>query len=116
MDNILLLDKFLIPMTLQRTTGDYNDEGDWEEVTTEKTIYGAIFPFKPNDFKNYPEGLLKAQDKKLITKENIEDLDIIILNNEEYKVINLQDYSYLADVKFYILRRKLNDRYTEKVN
>lgn len=116
MENVLLLDEFLIPMTLKKVVGDYNNDGDWEETTTEKEIFGAVFPFKPNDFKNYPVGLLKSQDQKLITKEDIEDLDTIILNDEEYKIISLQNYTYLADVRFYILRRKLNDRYNQETD
>lgn len=111
MENVLLIDEFLIPMKLIRVSGDYDDNGDWQETTSEEEIYGAVFPFKPNDFKNYPDGLLKSQDQKLITKTEINDLDIIILENQKYKVISLQNYKYLADVKFYILRRLVDDRY-----
>ena len=109
MENVLLLDNFLIPLNLTHVVGDYDNNGDWIENITTKEIYGAVFPFKPDDFKNYPDGLLKNNDQKLITKADINDLDIVTYNNKEYKVISLQNYEYLADVKFYILRSKIND-------
>lgn len=110
MDKVIIPSKFLIDLEIQVYKGHW-ENGEWVESTGEKKIIkGALFPFKPNDFKNYPEGLLKKDDKKLITKETLKDMTELTYKNQKYIVLSLQEYTdYLADTNFYIFRKVLNE-------
>ena len=35
--------------------------------------------------------------------------DIVLINNEEFKVVESTDFDYLADIKIYLLRRSTKD-------
>lgn len=110
--NVIIPNSLMIDLELVAgiAEGHWDDNGNWIEETTEsKNIRGALFPFKPDDFKNYPEGLLKKDDRKLITKEILKDNDVIMLEGNKYIISSLQDYDYLADVGFYVFRRSIND-------
>lgn len=113
------MQKVIIPEKLKRdmllkgknVDGYWDDNGNWVdgETVPDRVIRGALFPFNPKDFKNYPEGLLVYDDRKLITSETLKDMDKIELEGKKFIIKSLQDYDYLADVKFYIFRRDIND-------
>lgn len=108
-----------IPEHLQRdmivegysTEGYWDNEGNWVEGTKmpDRNIRGALFSFNPKDFLNYPEGFIMNDDRKLITTEVLKDSDKIVLEGKKFIVKTLQNYDYLADVKFYVFRRGIND-------
>lgn len=66
-------------------------------------------PVSLNDLKNYPQGIVTLEDMDLRTKENLKLGDLIIIDEIEWKIIQKADYSYVADLKFYILRRSDKD-------
>lgn len=110
--------KVIIPKEFRRsmqlvtetTEGHWDDNGNWVEgVTITKDVYGALFPFNPTDFKNYPEGLLKNDDRKLVIDEDLKDNDVIMLGGEKFIIVTLQDYGYLSNAGFYVFRRSIND-------
>lgn len=105
MDNVKLLRKHMKSIKLlAQDDGEWVD-GEWVEGSSQDvTFEGALFPLKPNDFKNYPEGLLRHDDRKIITKFVLKPNDKIVIDNKSYIIITIQDYSYLADVNFYIIR------------
>lgn len=92
-----------------------SSEGQWikgeyiEETFSERIIKAVYMPVSLNDLKNYPQGVITLEDMDLRTKENLKLGDIIILNGTEWKIIQKADYGYIADLKFYILRRSDKD-------
>lgn len=90
-------------------------EGEWvkgdyiEGITKERIIQAVYMPVSLNDLKNYPQGAITLEDMDLRTKENLKLGDIVIINNIQWKIIQKADYSYIADLKFYILRRSDKD-------
>ncbi|WP_294707250.1 hypothetical protein [uncultured Fusobacterium sp.] len=90
-------------------------EGQWikgeyvEEKSVEKIIKAVYMPLSLNELKNYPQGALTLEDMDFRTKENLNLGDIVIINEVEWKIIQKADYSYIADLKFYILRRSDKD-------
>lgn len=90
-------------------------EGQWikgeyiEKVSSEKIIKAVYMPVSLNDLKNYPAGAITLEDMDLRTKEDLKLGDIVIINEVEWKIIQKADYSYIADLKFYILRRSDKD-------
>lgn len=118
MDNVLLLSQHMTTIKIKRYKDDgWDSLGNWNEGTeTIETFQGGIFPFQANDFKNYPEGFLKNDDRKLITKYKLQDNDIVEISGNDFKIITLQSYGYLANVNFYVLRRVANARTDQKVN
>lgn len=105
MDKVILLPQHLtIVKILQKSDGQWID-GEWiEGEKAEINIQAGVFPLKPNDFKNYPEGLLKNDDRKLIAKEKINSNDEIFINEKKYIIVTSQEYGYLADINFYVIR------------
>lgn len=85
-------------------------KGEFVEVpgTLEK-IRAVYMPVSLNQIKNYPQGLLTLEDIDLRTKANLNYGDLVILDNEEFKIVQKTDYTYIADLKFYILRRSSKD-------
>lgn len=98
------------------TEGYWDDNGNWVEgeKLPDRTIRGALFPFDPKDFRNYPEGFITYDDRKLLTKETLKESDKIVLEGKNYIIKTLQNYDYLADVKFYVFRRDINDTGSNK--
>lgn len=90
-------------------------EGRWlkgeyiEGTPTEKIIKAVYMPVSLNDLKNYPQGAITLEDMDLRTKENLKLGDIIVIDNIRWKIVQKADYSYIADLKFYILRRSDKD-------
>lgn len=118
MDNVLLLPQHMTTIKIKRHEGSgWDSSGNWNEGTeTTETFQGGIFPLQSNDFKNYPEGFLKNDDRKLITKYVLQDNDVVEISGNDFKIITLQSYGYLANVNFYVLRRVANARTDQKIN
>ena len=110
MTNVFIPAHFLTAVKVKETT-----EGEWikgeyiEGTTTERIIQAVYMPVSLNDLKNYPQGEITLEDIDLRTKENLNLGDIVIINEVEWKIIQKADYSYVADLKFYILRRSDKD-------
>lgn len=105
MDNVLLMQQHLTEVT---TITDKNGEwidGQWVEQEGKQIVFMAsIFPLNPNDFKNYPEGILRHDDRKLITKQILNDNDEIMIYGKKFIIVKSQKYEYLADINWYIIR------------
>lgn len=105
MDKVILLSKFMKDITSKIKSGGQWINGKWIDGTIKDVVFkGAIFPLKPNDFKNYPEGFLYHDDRKLITKYDLGKTDEIYINDKKFIIITSQNYEYLADMKFYVIR------------
>lgn len=105
MDIVKLLSKHLTDVKVTTSTGGQWIKGKWVEgEKSQITFKGAIFPLKANDFKNYPEGFLHHDDRKLITKYKLKVQDEVIINDKKFIIVANQDYDYLADINYYILR------------
>ena len=118
MDNVLLLPQHMTTVKIKRyKNSGWDSLGNWNDgVETIEKFQGGIFPFQPSDFKNYPEGFIKNDDRKLITKYELQDNDIVEISGQEFKIITLQSYGYLADINFYVLRRVANSRTNQKID
>jgi hypothetical protein len=66
-------------------------------------------PVSSDTLKYYPQGEITLKDMELFTKEKLKEGDIAILRNEEFKIIEITDFDYLADIKSYILKRSTKD-------
>lgn len=110
MTNVFIPTHLLTDVKIKETT-----EGEWikgehiEGTTTERIIQAVYMPVSLNDLKNYPQGVVTLEDMDLRTKENLKLGDLIIIDEVEWKIIQKADYSYVADLKFYILRRSDKD-------
>lgn len=105
MDRVMLLPQHMTNVkTVQKTDGEWVD-GEWVDGEEREIIFqGGIFPLKPNDFKNYPEGLLRNDDRKLITKQKLNSNDEIYINEKKFIIVTSQEYGYLADINLYVIR------------
>lgn len=105
MDHVLLLPKHLTNTNVTiKTEGNWVN-GEWiEGEKTEVVFKAGIFPLRANDFKNYPEGILKNDDRKLITKRKLNIQDEIFIDNKKFIIVLSQQYEYLADINYYIIR------------
>lgn len=110
MTNVFIPTHLLTDVKIKETT-----EGEWikgeyiEGTTTERIIQAVYMPVSLNDLKNYHQGVVTLEDMDLRTKENLKLGDLIIIDEVEWKIIQKADYSYVADLKFYILRRSDKD-------
>lgn len=105
MDKVILLPQHMKNVkAIQKADGEWIN-GVWiEGESKEITFSTAIFPLRPNDFKNYPEGFLKNDDRKLITKQKLNINDEIYIDEKKFIIITDQSYEYLADTNFYVIR------------
>lgn len=84
-------------------------EGEWvEQESTEVTFKGVYFPFNSSDIKNFKEGYIEVDDIDLRAKVALAEKTIIELDGVKYEVNPNLDYGYLADIKFYILKKVIN--------
>lgn len=110
MTNVFIPTHLLTDVKVKETV-----KGEWvkgkyiEGTTTERIIQAVYMPVSLNDLKNYPQGVVTLEDMDLRTKENLKLGDYIIINGVEWKIIQKADYYYVADLKFYILRRSDKD-------
>ena len=110
MDKVILLSKHITNIKVSSKI-----EGKWEkgkyinDGIEEKTIKGVHMPVSTDTLKYYPQGSVTLKDRELFTKELLKEGDIVILNNEEFKVNEVTDFDYLADIKTYILKRSTKD-------
>lgn len=109
MHNIFLPGHLLTDVLVKKQGGEWI-EGEWVENAAETRIIKAVFmPVNPRDLKNYPQGFITLEDMDLRTKEDLELGEIVEINGKEWKIFQKLDYEYIADLKFYILRRSDKD-------
>lgn len=109
MKNIFIPTQFLKRVRVKSLKGQWI-EGEWVENAAETRIIKAVFmPVNPRDLKNYPQGFITLEDMDLRTKEDLELGDIVEINGKEWKIFQKLDYGYIADLKFYILKRSDKD-------
>lgn len=106
--------KVFIPKSLLKeisliTIEEYWEKGKHYKKETKKIIKGVYLPVSFNTLKNYPQGSITLEDLELKSKVDLKVGSLIEINNKQWKVIQKRDYDYIADVKFYILRRSDKD-------
>ena len=90
MDKVILLSKHKTDIKIISSV-----EGRWEKgkyidnEEKEKIIKGVYIPVSSDTLKYYPQGE--------------------ILRDEKFKIIEITDFDYLADIKSYILKRSTKD-------
>ena len=110
MDKVILLSKHITNIKVISKV-----EGRWEkgkyiaDNEKEQIIKGVYMPVSSDTLKYYPQGKITLKDMELFTKEKLKEGDIAILRNEEFKIIEITDFDYLADIKSYILKRSTKD-------
>ncbi len=108
MDNVILLNKHKKNIKVISRNGRW-EKGKYIENTIEKVIKGVYMPVSTDSLKYYPQGSITLEDRELFTKELLKNEDIVLINNEEFKIVELTDFEYLADIKIYLLRRSTKD-------
>ena len=110
MDNVILLSKYKTNIKIISSV-----EGRWEKgkyianEEKEKFIKGVYMPVSSDILKYYSQGEITLKDMELFTKEKLKEGDIAILKDERFKIIEVTDFDYLADIKSYILKRSTKD-------
>ena len=110
MDNVILLSKQKTNIKIISRV-----EGRWEKgkyianEEKEKIIKGVYMPVSSDTLKYYPQGEITLKDMELFTKEKLKEGDIAILKDEKFKIIEITDFDYLADIKSSILKRSTKD-------
>ena len=110
MDKVILLSKHITNIKVISKV-----EGRWEkgkyiaDNEKEQIIKGVYMPVSSDTLKYYPQGEITLKDMELFTKEKLKEGDIAILREEEFKIIEITDFNYLADIKSYILKRSTKD-------
>lgn len=110
MDKVILLSKHITNIKVISKV-----EGRWEkgkyitDEEKEKIIKGVYMPVSSDTLKYYPQGEITLKDMELFTKEKLKEGDIVILREKEFKIIEITDFDYLADIKSYILKRSTKD-------
>lgn len=107
MDNIIFLNQHLKKLVYKKKEGQWLNGTYQENKSEEKEIEGVLMPVSWKTIKNYPEGFVKLEDKKLITKENFDVSNIIVLNETEYIISDKKEYLEISEIKFYLLRKKI---------
>lgn len=109
MDKVILLSKHITNIkVISKVEGKW-EKGKYIESTVEKTIKGVYMPVSTDSLKYYPQGSITLEDRELFTKELLKNEDIVLINNEEFKIVESTDFEYLADIKIYLLRRSTKD-------
>ena len=110
MDKVILLSKHITNIKVISKV-----EGRWEkgkyvlDDEKEQIIKGAYMPVSSDTLKYYPQGEITLKDMELFTKEKLKEGTVAILRGEEFKIIEITDFDYLADIKNYILKRSTKD-------
>lgn len=108
------MDKVFIPRRLMKDIKIKVLDGEWvngkwvESAISNIEFKGAYFPFISSDIKIFKEGYIEIGDIDLRAKIELETKSIIELNGIMYEVNPNLDYGYLADIKFYILKKVIN--------
>ena len=108
MDNVILLNKHKRNIRVISRNRRW-EKGKYIESTVEKVIKGVYMPVSTDSLKYYPQGSITLEDRELFTKELLKNEDIVLINNEEFKIVESTDFEYLADIKIYLLRRSTKD-------
>lgn len=110
MENVYIPEELLTTIKVKRKA-----EGDWikgvwvEGEEQINSIEAAYMPISPSTLKKYPAGSITLENMSLFTKENLELKDKVLIEDAEWNIYQRTSYSYLADMKFYILRRSNKD-------
>lgn len=110
MDKVILLSKHITNIeVISKAKGRWEKGKYIADEEKEKIIKGVYMPISFDTLKYYPQGEITLKDMELFTKEKLKEGDIVILRNEEFKIIEITDFDYLADIKSYILKRSTKD-------
>ncbi|WP_297636842.1 hypothetical protein [uncultured Clostridium sp.] len=110
MSRVFIPKRLLTPITVEEEIGGHWDNGEWiEGIKKTITFKGVYFPFNSSDIKNFKEGYIEVGDIDLRAKVALTEKSIIELNGVKYEVNPNLDYGYLADIKFYILKKVINN-------
>lgn len=110
MDKVILLKKHRVNVQLKT-----KEAGKWEkgkyvgENASIRTIQGVFLPISGDVLKHYPQGAITLKDMEFFTKELLKEGDLLEVRDEEWKVIEITNYDYIADIRTYILRRSTKD-------
>jgi len=110
MDKVILLRKHITNIkVISKVKGRWEKGKYIADEEKEKIIKGVYMPVSSDTLKYYPQGEITLKDMELFTKEKLKEGDIAILREEEFKIIEITDFNYLADIKSYILKRSTKD-------
>ena len=109
MDKVILLSKHITNIKVISKAEGRWEKGKYIESTVEKIIKGVYMPVSTDSLKYYPQGSITLEDRELFTKELLKNEDIVLINNEEFKIVESTNFDYLADIKIYLLRRSTKD-------
>lgn len=110
MDKVILLKKHKVNIQLKTKEAGRWEKGKYIEAETiSKTIQGVFLPVSSDVLKYFPQGSITLKDMELFTKEFLKEGDLLELRGEEWKVIEISNFDYIADIRTYILRRSTKD-------
>ena len=110
MNKVILLSKHITNIkVISKAKGRWEKGKYIADEEKEKIIKGVYMPVSSDTLKYYPQGEITLKDMELFTKEKLKEGDIAILREEEFKIIEITDFNYLADIKSYILKRSTKD-------
>lgn len=110
MDKVILLKKHKVNVQLKIKEAGRWDKGKYiEKNTSTKTIQGVFLPVSSDILKYYTQGAITLKDMEFFTKELLKEGDLLEVRDEEWKVIEITNYDYIADIRTYILRRSTKD-------
>ncbi|MCP4482072.1 MAG: hypothetical protein GY817_04635 [bacterium] len=79
---------------IRAKTGDYDDNGDWQEAeNTEIIIKACVLPYKFRNLTEAPEGSHMKAKVKVYTKDELKVKDIIKDKDVEYLITEVNDYT-----------------------
>lgn len=110
MDKVKLPRKMLRDIKIVTTKGYYEGPNWVDGVPVESTIKAIKFTLNRKNIKLFPEGMTKFDDKVLYSHDFIEiGSSVATVDNLEYDVVAVGDYSDLADLKVYLISRRGNE-------
>lgn len=111
MQNVYIPEWMMDTITRITTSkGDYNDEGDWVPgAETREDIKAFHVPFGSKEIKDYPQGMIEFGDEDIRSKTLLKKKDRVLIDGEEWYIVDRIDYKKIADLKFYIGRRTDKD-------
>lgn len=110
MDKVILLKKHKVTVKLKSEEAGRWEKGKYTKGNTStKIIQGVFLPVSSDILKYYSQGAITLKDMEFFTKELLKEGDLLELRGEEWKVIEITNFDYIADIRTYILRRSTKD-------